>query len=546
MAAMLTDSTSPHATPSALAEVVMLDDVQALRRHLALQVQQIKTQSVQLDAQSAELKHALAQVASLKFEVARLKRWRFGSSQESLETQQPLFAALAQDTAQEDRAAAQAQQPEAAPAPTKPKRQAVRQALPEALPRVEHRHELEQTLCECGQTLQRIGQEVSEQLDCVPAQFFVHRHIRGKYACRCCETLQSAALPAQVIDKGIPAPGLLAQVIVAKIDDHLPLYRQSEIYARSGVHIPRSSMAQWVGICGVRLAPLADALREHVLSHSVIQVDETPVRLLAPGKGKTAKAYAWVYRTTDHVAQRGVWFDFCSGRSGEHPRRVLANFHGVLVTDDYAGYHQLHALPHITEAGCMAHARRKFFEVHKLNASPIAREAIERIGQLYALEAQAKDLRPEQRLSLRQTQGQPIAQALHAWLSEQRQHLAKADATARAIDHCLKRWQALVQYLQDPHIPIDNNAVENAIRPIALGRKNWLFVGSEQAGVRSANLMSLIESAKLMGHDPWAYLKDVLERIPTTLQRDLHTLLPHHWQPPDPSKKPSPSTAVSP
>ena len=483
--------------------------------------------------QQAELKLAQAQVASLKFEVARLKRWRFGSSKESLDTQQPLFAALAEDTALEDRAATQAQQPEpeAPAAPAKAKRQAVRQALPEALARVEHRYELEQTLCECGQTLERVGEEVSEQLDCVPAQFFVHRHIRGKYACRCCQTIQSPALPAQVIDKGIPAPGLLAQVIVAKIDDHLPLYRQTEIYARSGVHIPRSSMAQWVGSCGVRLAPLADALRDHVLSHSVIHVDETPIRLLAPGKGKTAKAYTWVYRTTDYVAQRAVWFDFCHSRSGEHPRRVLANFKGTLVTDDYAGYDKLHAQPHITEAGCMAHARRKFFEAHKLNASPIAREAVERIGQLYALEAQAKDRSPEQRLALRQTQGEPIATALHAWLTEQRHRLAKADATARAIDYSLKRWGALVHYLQDPQVPIDNNAVENAIRPIALGRKNWLFVGSQQAGERSANLMSLIESAKLMGHDPWAYLKDVLQRIPTTLQRDLQTLLPHHWQP---------------
>lgn len=483
-----------------------------------------------LEALQAELKLARTQIASLKFEVARLKHWRFGSSSESLDTQQPLFAALAEDTAQEDRAAAQVGQSE--PQAAKPKRQAVRQALPEALPRIDHHHELQDPQCDCGQTLERMGQEVSEQLDCVPAQFFVHRHFRGKYSCRCCQTIKAAALPAQIIDKGIPAPGLLAQVIVAKIDDHLPLYRQSEVYARSGVHLPRSSMAQWMGICGVRLAPLADALREHVLSHSVIHVDETPIRLLAPGKGKTAKAYTWVYRTTDYVPQRAVWFDFCASRSGEHPRRVLAAFHGTLVTDDYSGYDKLHAQARITEAGCMAHARRKFFEVHKLNASPIAKQALALIGQLYGVEREAQGLTPEQRLALRQDRAKPVADELHRWLTEQRQHLAQADATAKAIDYSLKRWTALIHYLQNPQVPIDNNPVENAIRPIALGRKNWLFVGSQQAGERSANLMSLIESAKLMGHDPWAYLKDILERLPTTLQRDLHTLLPHHWQPP--------------
>ncbi len=492
----------------------------------------------QLERLHGELKLARAQVASLKFEVARLKRWRFGSSKESLDTQaqQPLFAALAQDTALEDRAAAQALQPEpTTSAAAQPKRQAVRQALPEALPRTEHRYELQQPQCECGQALERVGQEVSEQLDCVPAQFFVHRHIRGKYACRCCQTIQAAPLPAQIIDKGIPAPGLLAQVIVAKIDDHLLLYRQTEIYARSGVHIPRSSMAQWVGICGVRLAPLADALRDHVLSHRVIHVDETPIRLLAPGRGKTSKAYSWVYRTTDFAAQRAVWFDFCPNRSGEHPRRVLAHFQGTLLTDDYAGYDRLHAQAHITEAGCMAHARRKFFEAHKLNASPIAEQAVELIAQLYALERESQGLSPPQRLALRQSQAKPIADALQRWLLQQRPLLANADITAKAIDYSLRRWTALTHYLQDPQVPIDNNPVENAIRPIALGRKNWLFVGSQRAGERSANLMSLIESAKLVGHDPWAYLKDVLERLPTTLQRDLHSLLPHNWQPSTPA-----------
>lgn len=482
----------------------------------------------------AELKFARTKIEALNFEVARLKRWRFGSSSESLEMQKPLFEALLTDTALEDAAAREDKQP---PKERSTKRHPVRQALPASLPRVDHHHELTETNCTCGAPLVRIGQDISEQLDCVPAQFFVHRHIRGKYACRCCQTIQAAALPAQIIDKGLPAPGLIAQVTVAKHDDHLPLYRQEEVYARSGVHIPRSSMAQWVGICGVRLAPLAEALRDFVLSHRVIHVDETPIRLLAPGKGKTHRAYVWVYRTTDFVAQRAVWFDFCTSRAGEHPRRVLQDYRGTLVTDDYSGYDRIHARADIVEAGCMAHARRKLFEAHKLNGSAIAGEAITLIAKLYRVEADIKGLDAEGRYRARQQYAKPIADELHKWLTSQRERLAKADATAKAIDYSLGRWAALTRYLDDGEVPIDQNAVENAIRPLAVGRKNWLFVGSQAAGERAANIMSLIESAKLNGHDPWAYMKDVLERLPTLKNSDLASLLPHNWRAPDPATK---------
>jgi transposase len=479
-----------------------------------------------------DLKFAQTKIASLNFELARLKRWRFGSSSESLDRQVPLFDALAADTTLEDQAAHEDKHP---PKEHAPKRHPVRQALPSALPRVEHHYEPTETNCTCGAPLVRIGEDVSEQLDCVPAQFFVHRHIRGKWACRCCQSITAAALPAQIIDKGLPAPGLLAQGVVAKIDDHLPLYRQEEIYARSGVHIPRSSMAQWMGICGVRLQPLADALRGFILGHSVIQADETSVALLAPGEGKTRRAYVWVYRTTDFVDQRAVWFDFCINRSGEHPRRVLKDYSGTLVTDDYSGYDRIHAREDIIEAGCMAHARRKLFEAYELNGSAIAGDAVALIAKLYEIERGIKGLKPEDRHQARQEYAKPIADELHRWLVSQRQRLAKADITAKAIDYSLGRWRALTRYLDDGEVPIDNNAVENAIRPLALGRKNWLFVGSQGAGERAANLMSLIETAKLNGHDPWGYLKDVFERLPTLKDRDLYTLLPHNWRAPDSS-----------
>ena len=490
-----------------------------------------------------ELKFQKTRNEALNFEIARLKRWRFGSSSESLDssTQAVLFDAIVLDTALEDRAAqGEAKAPGAAPST---KRQAVRQALPANLPRIDKHYEIDQTHCACGQAFKRIGEEVSEQLDCVPAQFFVLRHIRGKYACACCQTIQAAPLPAQIIDKGIPAPGLLAQVVVAKHDDHLPLYRQSEIYARSGVHIARSSMAQWVGICGVRLQPLAEALKTFILGQRVVHADETPISLLAPGHGKTKRAYVWVYRTTNFVAQRAVLFDFCASRAGEHPRRVLKDFSGTLVTDDYAGYHALHAQG-ITAALCMAHARRKLFEAHALNGSQIAGQAVALIAQLYEVERQARELEPHARLLLRQQRAKPVADALHAWLSAQRAKLAKADATARAIDYTLSNWRALTRYLDDGHVPIDNNAAENAIRPLVVGRKNWLFVGSQQAGERAAVVLSLIESAKLNGHDPWAYLKDVFERLPTLKQRDLATLLPHNWRPAGDTAAPNPTPAA--
>ena len=514
----------PHDTPAAT------DPVQELRDLI--------------ERMQAELKFKQTRIEALNFEVARLKRWRFGMSSESLDgtTQAVLFDAIVADTALEDRAAQDAlEPPHAAPAA---KRQAVRQALPASLPRIDRHHETLQTHCECGQALRRIGEEISEQLDCVPAQFFVLRHIRGKYACTCCQTIQAAPLPAQMIDKGIPAPGLLAQVVVAKHDDHLPLYRQSEIYARSGVHVPRSSMAQWIGICGVRLTPLAEALKDFILGHDVVHADETPIKLLAPGKGKPSRAYVWVYRTTNFVTQRAVLYDFSASRGGDNARRVLQGFDGTLVSDDFSGYHALQTQG-VTAALCMAHARRKLFEAHQFNASPIAGHAVALIARLYEIEREARELQPEARRLWRQQHAKPVAEALHGWLSEQRAKLAKADVTAKAIDYSLSNWPGLTRYLDDGQVPIDNNAAENAVRPLAVGRKNWLFVGSQPAGERAAVVLSLIESAKLNGHDPWAYLKDVFERLPTLKQRDLAQLLPHNWRAPADAAAPASAPAAT-
>jgi transposase len=509
---------------------------------------------------SQTLKFEQTKNAALAFELARLKQWRFGRASESLDAQQgQLFeakelAVLSAESSAEDRACELARKLALAPeakGQAKPKGQAKRQALPASLERIEHHYEIAPAVCGAGHALTRIGQDISEQLDCVPAQFFVHRHIRAKYCCAVCCTVLAAPMPAQIIDKGIPAAGLLAQVIIAKHDDHLPLYRQEEIYRRSGAFIARSSMASWIGQAALQLEPLAAALKDYVLGRAVLHGDETPIKLLDPGAGKTHQAYAWVWRTSDWETQgdgqrngdadsdteprphgRAVLYRFCLSRAGEHARTLLGDFQGVLVTDDYAGYKALYARGRVTEAGCWAHARRKLFEAAKLNGSQIALEAVQRIAQLYAIERDAQTATRAQRLALRQTRSAPLLAAFKSWLLEQRSQLAKADVTARAIDYTLRRWAALTVHLTDARIPIDNNAVENAIRPLALGRKNWLFVGSQQAGERACTLMSLIESAKLNGHDAWAYLKDVLTQLPTWPNGRLHELLPHRWQAP--------------
>jgi transposase len=509
------------------------------------------TQNEQIQAQHKQLKFEQAKNAALNFELARLKQWRFGKSSESLDAQganpqAQLFdakteALLFEESKAEDRAEDEAR----APGSTSIKRQAKRQALPSQLQRIEHHYEIEPAVCSAGHPLKRIGQEISEQLDCVPAQFFVHRHIRGKYACVCCNTVLAASMPAQIIDKGIPAPGLLAQVIVAKHDDHLPLYRQEEIYRRSGAFIARSSMASWVGSSGAQLQPLAQALREHLTAQAVLHADETPIKLLSPGSGSTATAYAWVIRSSDlETTARGVVYEFCNSRQGQHAANLLEGFQGSLVCDDYAGYKALFKQQKINEAGCWAHARRKFFEAHKLNQSEIAKEALHRIGRLYELERQGALLNQQERHQLRQDTSEPLLKEFKAWLLSKRQELMNADVTAKAMDYTLRRWAALTLHLSDARIPIDNNAVENAIRPLALGRKNWLFVGSQQAGERAAVLMTLIESAKLNGHDAWAYLKDVLTKLPTWPNSRLQELLPHRWVPPETVTAP-PSASVN-
>jgi hypothetical protein len=320
--------------------------------------------------------------------------------------------------------------------------------------------------------------------------------------------------------------------MVAKLSDHLPLYRQEKIFSRAGLAIPRSTLAQWVGQTGVQLQPLVDALREVVLTQRVVHADETPVQMLAPGEKKTHRAYVWAYCTTPFSVLKAVVYDFSPSRAGEHARNFLGTWNGKLVCDDFAGYKASFELG-ITEIGCMAHARRKFFDLHVANKSQLAEQALHSIGGLYEIERQAKEMNDEDRRRLRQEIAVPVAAKLHEWMLAQRELVPEgsAMAKAKALDYSLKRWVALTRYLGDGAVPIDNNPVENTIRPWALGRSNWLFAGSLRSGKRAAAIMSLIQSARMNGHDPYAYLKDVLTRLPTQKASEIEHLLPHQWMP---------------
>ena len=489
-----------------------------------------------LRASRAELVFKQAVIDKLAHEMATLKRLKFAAKSEGYNVEQK---SLLQETLDSDLAAVaaeiEAMQPAARSAGEKhsPKRE----KLPEHLPRREILHEPGSTTCRCGCQMKRIGEDVAEKLDYQPGVFTVERHIRGKWVCAGCEKLVQAPVAPHVIDKGLPTTGLLAQVLVAKYLDHLPLYRQEAIFERAGHLIARSTLAQWVGECGVQLQPLVDSLAEELRRQPVLHADETPVAMLKPGHGTTHRAYLWSYCTTQFNPMQAVVFDFAESRGGQHVRGFLnlpgtpdkPAWQGKLVTDDFSGYKACFELG-VTEVGCMAHARRKFHELWANHQSTVGEQALKFFGRLYDVEREVAGADAQARLDARR-RSRPVADALHQWLRQQRQKVPDGSATARAIDYSLNRWVALTRFLEDGDLPIDNNWVENRIRPIAIGRSNWLFAGSLRAGKRAAPIMSLIHSAKLNGLDPYAYIRDVLERLPTQPASRIEELLPHRWKP---------------
>lgn len=497
-------------------------------RELAHQlIAQIASQDTLIAQQTTELTWRQGKIDKLTQELALYRRWKYGARAERLSADQ---IKLFDETCAADIAAIEKEiEKLGPPAKETEKRQPKRAPIPPHLPRTDIHHEPESTTCRCGCTLKRIGEDVAEKLDYTPGTISVERHIRGKWVCDHCETLTQAPVPAQVIDKGLPTAGMLAHVAVSKFADHLPLYRLSGILGRSGLVIPPSTLGQWAGETGVVLQPVVDALKDAVLTRRVLHADETPVAMLDPGAGKTKRAYIWSYCTTVYDAIQGVVYDFAESRAGQHARDFLGDWKGVLVCDNYSGYKQL-LTQGVVDAGCMAHSRRKFFDLYVNNKSQIAAAALPFYSHLYQIEKRAMDLTADERRQVRQRESRPIAEALLAWMVAQRKLVHEGSAIAKAIDYSVNRWEALTRFLGDGDIPIDNNWNENRIRPIAQGRSAWLFAGSLRAGKRGAAIMSLIQSAKLNGHDPYVYLKDVLTRLPTQPASRIEELLPHLWQ----------------
>ena len=485
---------------------------------------------VELTKSHAELAQNKSELALLKVQLETLRRLKFGRSTERFDpAQQQLFdEAVAADLADIE---AQIQaHTAAATRPTALRAKPVRKALPAHLPRVIVHQPWGACNCaKCGNALHQASEEFSEKLDFKPAEYFVVKTIRPVLACRQCDTAFTPPTPPEIIDGGIPAPGLLAHILVSKYVDHLPLYRQREIGLRSGVELPISSTSEWLGRCGVALKPIVNRAQSLLFESSVIHVDEIPVQMLDPGSGKTKRAYLFAYRSGAIGAQPIVIFEFATSRSGAHARRFLQGYTGALVVDDFAGYKELFKTTPMRELACWAHARRKFFELHAANKSVMAAQALSRIAAIYEVEREAKDFDAPTRQAYRAQHAQPKLEALFAWLSGLRTQMSGNSGAANATDYLLRRKTSYFRYLEDGCYPIDNNPIENAVRPIALGRKNWLFAGSELAGQRAAAIMSLVATAKANGVDPFAYFKDVLARLPTHKDKNIDELLPQNF-----------------
>ena len=489
---MLGDTAAPHIDTAQLPPGLSAEAA-ALITRLQQQVQ----------AQAREIAWAHAKLEKVNFELARLKRWKFGAKTEAMTAQQ---RALFQDTLAEDEASLQARLaelqrglPEAPKIPKAPRAKPRRQALPEHLERVEHRHEPADTNCpapDCGRPMQRIGEDVSEKLDIIPAKFFVHRHIYGKWACRCCQVLRQEPAEPDVVDGGIPASGLVAHTLISRFVDHVPYYRQEPINARSGVHTPRSTLATWGGAGGAKLEPLLEAHRRFILGCRVLHADETPVPLLDPGAGKTKKAYIWAWARSLHDPHPGVIYEFCLGRGAQYPVAFLGGkgppgpepaWNGTLITDQYAGYNTVldaKVYPQRKAAACAAHARRYFEELSRggSSASAVATEAMRRWARIYHAEGAFAQMDESQRRQARQCFSKPLWDEFEVWLKLQRTQVLDGSKIAEAIDYSLNAWKALTLHLDDGAVAIDNNLVERQIKPWKLGAKNWLFVGSEFVG----------------------------------------------------------------
>lgn len=500
------------------------DDVETLQRMVRA-----------LAADVTGLSEAQAEIERLRLIVQKLQRSQFGRRAERLDDDQLQlgFEDLNADIARVEATLS-------ATAKTS-RSKTERLSLPAHLPREDTRLDLEHQACPCcGGELHAIGETVSEMLDHVPARLRVIRICRPRYGCRACGTIHQAPAPERPIAKGLASPALLAHVLIAKYCDHLPLYRQSQIFARHGVELDRSTLANWVGGACWWLEPLQARLAEHVFASQKLFADDTPLPVLDPGRCRTKTGRLWVYVRDDRPwsgadPPAAVYF-YSPDRRAERPASHLAKFKGIVQVDGYPGFDRLREGGDIQLAACWAHARRKFYEVQQATDSPIAAEALRRIAELYAIEATIRGETADARRNVRQVRSLPLVAAMKAWLETQLTHIPPRGGLADAIRYALTRWSDLSRFLDDGRIELDTNTVERAIRPITLGRKNHLFAGSDRGAARWATVCSLITTAKLNDVEPFAYLKDVLSRMSNghPMSR-LDDLLPWNWTPTNPA-----------
>lgn len=486
----------------------------------------IATLKAMIIARDSALRDHAIEIEHLKLLIAKLKRQQFGHRSEKLDRQiEQLELKLEELQTDEGVAAASA-----------PRARTVhgnvgRNPIPAHLERDDVVHApAEITCCACGGAFKVLGEDVSEQLELVPAKLRVIRHRRVKLACTGCDRIVQAPAPSRPIDRGIPGPGLLANILVSKFCDHQPLYRQRVRWEREGIDLPESTLGDWVGGCSALLSPLVAAVQRYVMGGNKVHGDDTPIPVLAPGNGKTKTARLWTYvrddRPSADVAPPAVWFAYSPDRKGEHPQHHLRSFAGTLQADAYAGFNAVYETGRVQEAACWAHARRKFHELHAVRPNAVTEQALARIGELYDIEREIRGQPPDLRREIRQREAVPRLATLKTWLEETAGKLSRKSDTTAAILYTLKRWEAFTRYANDGRLEIDNNSAERALRAVALGRKNFLFAGADSGGERAAAMYTLIGTAKLNGLNPEAYLRHVLNHIADHPINRIDELLP--------------------